>query len=164
MQNTITTNLNYARTMKKILTILFLTIIAIGYGYAQEPHRRMSKEDFKAKQQKFLMQKAGITEEEAAAFFPVYYEMQDKKAAINNKAWESARKGKLKDMSEEQYARMINELAKAKIKADQIELDYIPKFKKIISAKKLFQLQIAEMKFHREMLRGMHKQQHNKKN
>lgn len=144
--------------IQKLFAILFLSIITICSADAQGPRNKMSKEDFKERQQKYFMEKSGITEEEATQFFPIYYELQDKKAAINNKVWGNVRKNKDQNLSEKEYSDLITHLAKAKIASDELDLEYIPKFKKIISAKKLFKLQIAEMSFHRDMLKIMHRQ------
>ena len=52
---------------------LMLSVWA-GDGTCQQ----LSREEFRAKQQAFLTEKAGLTREEAAKFFPLYFEMQDR--------------------------------------------------------------------------------------
>lgn len=42
----------------------------------------------------------------------------------------------------------------ARIAADRLDKIYFAKFKKILSAKKLYLVQKAEMRFHRELLKG----------
>ena len=107
------------------------------------------------------MQKAEITQEEAAKFFPVYFELQDRKKAVNDKAWEQARKGKDPKTSDAEYEQIIEGIVKARIEADKLDLEYLQRFKKILSPKKIYKLQRAEIRFHRDILKIMH-QSHKK--
>ena len=45
----------------------------------------------------------------------------------------------------------------SKIQSAQLDKEYYKKFKKILSAKQIYKVQHAEMRFHRELLKGMHK-------
>ena len=47
----------------------------------------MSPDEFRAKQKAYITEKAGLTKEEAAKFFPVYFEVQDRKKQLNDEAW-----------------------------------------------------------------------------
>lgn len=143
--------------MQKLFTIFFMAIITLCTANAQGQGNNLSKEDFRERQQRYFMEKSGITEDEASKFFPLYYELQDKKADINNKVWGRARNMRNQNLSEKECSDMIQNFAEAKIASDKLDLEYIHKFKKIISAKKLLNLQIAEMKFHKDMLKIMHR-------
>ena len=43
----------------------------------------------------------------------------------------------------------------ARIESDKLEKEYLKKFQKILSNKKIYLIQRAEMRFHRELLKGM---------
>ena len=45
----------------------------------------------------------------------------------------------------------------ARIASDRLGKTYFDKFKKILPCKKIYLVQRAEMRFHRELLKGMHK-------
>lgn len=47
----------------------------------------------------------------------------------------------------------------ARIASDRLDKTYFDKFKKILSCKKIYLVQRAEMRFHRELLKGMHKRE-----
>ena len=113
----------------------------------------MSPEEFRAKQKAFIIEKAGLTKEEAAKFFPVYFELQDKKKALNDKAWGLIRKGKDDKTTEAQYAEIMEGVYDARIASDQLERTYYEKYKKILSNKKIYMVQKAEMRFHKELLK-----------
>lgn len=116
--------------------------------------QRLSPEEFRAKQKAFIIEKAGLNKEEAAKFFPVYFELQDKKKALNDKAWGLLRKGKDDKTTEAQYAEILKGVYDARSASDKLERDYYEKFKKILSNKKIYMVQKAEMRFHRELLKS----------
>lgn len=117
--------------------------------------QRLTKEEFRNKQKAYIMEKAGLTADEAAAFFPLYFELQDKKQQLNNQAWKLMREGKQEGVSEERYAEILEGVYEARISADKLEKTYFGKFRKILTGKKIYLVQQAEMRFHRDLLRGM---------
>ena len=54
---------------------------------------------------------------------------------------------------------IIEGIVKARIEADKLDLEYLQRFKKILSPKKIYKLQRAEIKFHRDILKIMHQSQ-----
>lgn len=109
------------------------------------------------KQKAFIIEQAGLSKQEAAKFFPVYFELQDKKKKLNDESWDLMRKGK-DDRQRKANTEEINEkVANNRIAADQLDKTYLSKFKKILSSKKIFLVQRAEMRFHREMIKGMNR-------
>ena len=54
-----------------------------------------------------------------------------------------------------QYVGIMEGVYDARIASDRLDKTYFEKFKKILSAKKLYLVQKAEMRFHRELLKGM---------
>lgn len=63
-----------------------------------------------------------------------------------------------------EYEQIIEGIVKARIEADKLDLEYLQRFKKILSPKKIYKLQRAEIKFHRDILKIMHQSQKNKSN
>ncbi|HIZ01454.1 MAG TPA: hypothetical protein H9819_04265 [Candidatus Bacteroides merdipullorum] len=142
--------------MKKLLV---LWVVACGFMpllWAVEGcEQRLTKEEFRAKQQAYITEKAGLTSEEATAFFPLYFELQDQKQQLNEEAWTLLREGKKDNVSEERYEEILNGVYEARISADRLEKSYFRKFRDILSCKKIYLVQQAEMRFHRELLKGM---------
>lgn len=131
--------------------LLLMLICSCVYLQAQKP--KLNKEEFRARQEAFITQNAQLTPQEAEAFFPLYFELQDKKSQSNREAWKEIRKGKQPNLSEEEYSRIIEAVIQARITADQLDLEYMRKYKKFLSAKKIYDIQRAEMKFHRHLLK-----------
>jgi hypothetical protein len=112
-----------------------------------------TKEEFRAKQEAYLTEQAELTQDEAARFFPLYFELQDKKKALNDAAFAKCRKGKDGTATEKEYEEILDEMAQARLACDRLDMEYQGRFKQILSAKKLYFLQRAEMKFHRDLVR-----------
>lgn len=142
--------------MKRLIILLFIICGFTPLLWAMDGcnQQRLSPEEFRAKQKAFIIEKAGLNKEEAAKFFPVYFELQDKKKALNDKAWGLLRKGKDDKTTEAQYAEILKGVYDASSASDKLERDYYEKFKKILSNKKIYMVQKAEMRFHRELLKS----------
>lgn len=139
--------------MKKgLYVIAFLLLICTGHIQAQKA-KCLSKEEFRARQEAFLTEEATLTSEEAKQFFPLYFELQDKKHEYNKKAWQMMRKGKEETLTDEERMKLIEEVIKTKIKINELDLQYIHKYKDFLPAKKIYRIQRAEMRFHRELLK-----------
>lgn len=151
--------------MKRHL-LLLIAMLCMGIIYAQEPAKqqqkpRMTHKEFRAKQQEFITQQAKLSEEESAAFFPLYFELQNKKHAANRRVWKQARAVPPHDRTEEECDTIIMALAEVKIECATLEKEYLNKFREILSPKKLMCVQMVEDRFQRELLRSM---QQGKKN
>lgn len=142
--------------MKRLIILLFIICGFTPLLWAMDGcnQQRLSPEEFRAKQKAFIIEKAGLNKEEAAKFFPVYFELQDKKKALNDKVWGLLRKGKDDKTTEAQYAEILKGVYDARSASDKLERDYYEKFKKILSNKKIYMVQKAEMRFHRELLKS----------
>ena len=110
--------------------------------------QRLSKDEFRARQQAYITEKA-------EAFFPLYFELQDRKHQLNEEAWQLMREGKKENLTDDRYDEIMEGVYDARIASDRLEKTYYGKFKKILSSKKIYQVQRAEMRFHRELLKGM---------
>lgn len=63
--------------IQKLTTLLFILCLTLSVQAQKKPG--FSKEEFRAKQEAYLTQKAELTAEEAGKFFPIYFELQDRK-------------------------------------------------------------------------------------
>ena len=87
--------------MKKLIVLMlvflsFGSVISLAAGRSEQ---RLTKEEFRAKQQAFITEKAGLSEDEAEKFFPLYFELQDEKKQLNDKAWKLMRQGRKDNVS-----------------------------------------------------------------
>ena len=75
----------------------------------------------------------------------------------NDESWSLMRRGKDDKTTEAQYEEIVAKVCDNRIAADRLDKSYLDRFKKILSNKKIFLVQRAEMRFHREMLKGMNR-------
>lgn len=142
--------------MKRVILLVTLLLSVVSFSWANKgtDQERLSREQFKARQQAYLMQEAGLTVDESAKFFPVYFELQDKKKEINDAYWKVFRNIKPNETTEEQYKEILKTIYDTRIRIDKLEQSYCEKFLKIISAEKLCKIFMAETGFHRDLMRG----------
>mgnify|MGYP001535159812 CR=1 FL=1 len=90
--------------MKKLIVLLVMMCGLVPVLRAADGcNQRLSPAEFRAKQKAYITEKAGLTKEEAVKFFPLYFELQDKKKEQNDKAWKLIRQGKDEKTTEAQY-------------------------------------------------------------
>lgn len=142
--------------MKRRVTVLFAVLIVCLAAVAQP--KRKSPEEFKKEYQAFIIKHAQLTEEEAAAFFPIYDECEKKKRELNNKIWKLRREAFGKELADKDYQRILENIAKLSIQIEELDQTYLPLYHKVLSYKKIFDVQGAETLFHREMLKGINYQ------
>lgn len=149
--------------MKKVVAFLYLVmVLTLTSAMAKHP-QRLSPEEFRARQQAYLTERIGLTDAEATKFFPLYFELQDKKKEVNDEYWKLFHRDATKEMSEKECKKFLIQNFDTRIEVAELEKTYIDKFLKVISAQKLCKLYMAEANFHREMLKGMrHKGKRNK--
>ena len=142
--------------MKKVFLLIIVLVSLISFSWVDvaTAQERLSREQFKIKQQTYLMEKAGLTVEESAKFFPIYFELQDKKTEINNSYWKVFQNIKPGETTEAQYKEILTTIYDTRIRIDKLEQSYSEKFLKIISAEKLCKIFMAETNFHRDLMRG----------
>lgn len=143
--------------MKKLIVFFivmcsFATLLNAMEGCNQH----WTPEEFREKQKEYIIDKANLTKEEAAKFFPIYFELQNRKKQMNDDAWALLRKGKDDKTSEKEYDEIMEAVYDIRIATNRLEKTYYEKFKKILSNKKIYMVQRAEMRFNRELLKGIH--------
>ena len=89
--------------IQRLVTLLITLYISISLQAQDKKKPGFTKEEFRARQEAYLTHKAEITQEEATKFFPIYFELQDRKKTVNDKAWEQARKGKNPKTTDAEY-------------------------------------------------------------
>ncbi len=148
--------------MRRYLTTLLIGLVCLAAA-AQQPQGqrpRMTHEEYQAKQKEFITRHAELTDEESAAFFPLYFELQGKKHEANRRVWKQVRAVSPHERTEEDCVKMIDAMADVKIECATLEKEYLAKFKEILPAKKLMRVQMAEERYQRELLRGMQQGEH----
>lgn len=148
--------------MKTKYTLFVLTLLLCLPIFAQKKNK-YKEGDFRGKQQIYMTEKAGLTSEEAEKFFPLYFELQDKKKAINKQRWADARHGKNPGTTEEEYGKIIDNFYNTKHEMIDLEKEYIEKYRKILTDRKIYMIYWAEIKFNRNMMKILQEMEDKKK-
>jgi len=120
----------------------------------QVPNRsgQFSPTEYWNQQKAFFTEKAGLTEDEAAAFFPLYNELQQKKRDLNR---EMRRMTRQENQTEEQAQKSLDAIADINIKIAELEKEYVQKFKEVLPASKILKVQNAEEQFNSQILKDI---------
>lgn len=139
--------------MNKLLKIQLVTILLAmaSLNVAAQGHNRFNPAKFKADLEKFITVEACLTPREAAAFFPLYNELNNKQRVLYDKIRELRR---MKPADEERCKKVIAEIDQLEIEIKQLQSNYHTRFLAIIPASKLFDVIRAENKFHRQAMRN----------
>lgn len=147
-------------SMKGISLILMsIFLLALPYqadaqrGNAQQ--RKFDKEAFIAKRNAYVVEKAGLTEEEAAKFIPIFQQLNEAKYKAGEACRKKTRELRQKtNISDKEYLELINCRISVRKKEAELDKEYVEKLRKILSPRKIFLCQEAEMHFAREFMRG----------
>ena len=134
--------------MKKLLVFAVLMLMVV-LGVSAEEQQKFSPEKFQADLEQYITTEAGLTNEEAAKFFPLYREMQQKQRVAYNKMHELFKL----PHDEASCKRAVQRRDQLEIELKQIAQTYHNKFLRVLPASKVIGTIIAEDKFHRRAFR-----------
>ena len=136
--------------MKKLVVCAVLMLVSV-LSVSAEEQQKFSPEKFQADLEQYITTEAGLTADEAAKFFPLYREMQQKQRVVYNKMRELF---KLPN-DEASCKRAIQRRDQLEVELRTISQTYHNKFLRVISASKVLSTIVAEDKFHRRAFRNM---------
>ena len=139
--------------MKKLLFSTVIMIMVV-LGASAEEQQKFSPEKFQADLEQYITTEAGLTNEEAAKFFPLYREMQQKQRVVYNKMHELFKL----PHDEASCKRAVQRRDQLEIELKQIAQTYHNKFLRVLPASKVIGTIIAEDKFHRRAFRKLGQQ------
>lgn len=134
--------------MKKLVVSAVLMLMFV-LGVNAEEQQKFSPEKFQADLEQHITTEAGLTTEEAAKFFPLYREMQQKQRAVYHQMRELF-KAPSDEASSKKAIQRRDEL---EMELKRIQQTYHNKFLKVLSASKVYKSIIAEDQFHRRAFR-----------
>lgn len=145
---------------KNILLVIVVSVFMSLQLSAQESSqssRSQGKsfdiEAFKKKKADFIIETVKLTDAEAKAFIPLTNELMDKRFELNRPIRKETREFRNKEnASEAEYSRLLDATSAAKIKEAQLEQEYLQKFKKVLSAEKIYKYKLAEEEYMKKMV------------
>lgn len=134
--------------MKKLLCILLMTITALTVSAEQE-EKKFDPQQFRRDQEAFIIKEAKLSPQEAAAFFPLFRELQNKQRALfsQQRKLERQRPG-----NDKEAARLISDIDDIEMEMAKLRALYHNKFCKAISPMKVKACIRAEERFKHKMM------------
>lgn len=133
--------------MMKKISLALLLMFTLSVAYAQQKHHHKTPERFQMELEQYITRKAGLTQGEAARFFPFYSEMLRKLRTVHEKMKNLK---KVKPKSDAECKKNIQQRDKLDIEMKEIQKAYHEKFTKILPASKVYDILKAEDRFHRQ--------------
>lgn len=141
-------------TMKKFLMTLLL--VAAGLCASAQPNGQKGQplfdpQKFQQMVEESLTKAAGLTADEAKAFFPLYNDMRERQRKMGVQIYELKKNAKGDAKSCTEAIQKINQL---KVEMAEVERDTYKRILKVVPAEKVFKVMKAEDDFHRRMVQG----------
>ena len=136
--------------MKRSLIVSLAFLLSVTL-YATEPQEKFSPEKFQADLEQFITNEACLTPQEATKFFPLYREMQKKQRSVYN---QMQALGMIKPTEESECRKAIQKRDELEVELKSILQTYHNKFLGVLPASKVFDVIMAESKFHRRTFRN----------
>ena len=142
--------------MKNIIAFLCLSLFLSGSLFSQQ--KRESREKIKALKIAFLTEQLNLSPKEAQQFWPIYNTYDNKQNSLRYKSRQEMKKvieakGSIENISEQEAQKMIELKLETDKKIYELQSEFVSKVKKVLSHKKIIQLQIAEMEFGRNLMK-----------
>ncbi len=147
-----------------VSTILcFFLLLQAGAQEPDAPLRRGGSrnkamgEQIQVERIAYFTEKIGLTTEEAQLFWPIYNEMDGKRTALfDERASIIRRFMKEPDkISDKQLEELLNRLVVIQQQESQLPVEYDARFRKVLPARKVMNLYVAEMEFRNYLLQKM---------
>ncbi|MBQ0060191.1 MAG: hypothetical protein MJZ69_03240 [Bacteroidaceae bacterium] len=131
---------------------LFTTIMLM-LMFIPAKAQQFNPEEYRQKFEQFVTSEACLTKEECAKFFPLFQEYKSKKRQNYRVLMQLMKDLDPKNNSEQEFRDANNKILKAHEEENKIDAEYLKKFRKVLSDKKIFLLQRAELRFQQRALR-----------
>lgn len=156
--------------MKKAIHIIIILFLCSATATAQIKYKRNSREKIKSYKISYITNELNLTPKQAEKFWPVYnkydeelHELRIKERYLVRKSVKEA--GGLENISEKEAENIVAEMLQLEQQVYETEKAFYKKLRRILPAKKILALEIAEHNFHRKLFRKLRykRRQKNKK-
>ena len=144
--------MNYQLPKHRLLITALLVLISLTVTAQPRKDGRFSPEEFRARAERFIGQKAGFTAEEAQQFFPLYHELKGKQWELNKEVWKLKNQKPEASATDKEYTNILQKIKSLNVEIARLEETYYKRMCKAVPAKKVFKAMNAEDEFHRQTL------------
>lgn len=128
-------------------------------------HGRGMGEQIRTERIAYFTEKIGLTTDEAQLFWPIYNEMDKKRTDLFEEKASITRKFMTEPdkVSDKQLEELLNRLVVIQQEEAQLPANYDAKFRKVLPARKVMNLYVAEMGFRSYLLQKMRNKRNDEK-
>lgn len=144
--------------MKKFVSILCLFLFSMTFlSISGQRPRKFDPQQFEKQLHQYIATEAGLTPGEAAAFFPLFDEMQRKQRLLFDKM-----RIYMHTNTDDNRASLkaIQAMDNNDLEIKKLQKEYHQKFCKVLPAGKVLQILKADDKFHRKAFKRMVRERH----
>jgi hypothetical protein len=141
--------IDHILSMRAAIVVSAICLCAVTA--AAQSKGKFSPEKYQAELEQFITSEAGLSAQEAADFFPLLREMQEKQRAIYNQLKAAAR---TKPADENGCKKAIQKRDQMELELKSIQQMYHNKFLGVLPASKVLGAIMAEERFNRKMFRN----------
>lgn len=138
--------------MKQHFSLILGILLSVCIAAAQPPRGKFNPEEFRDKLEKFITEKADLTDSEAKVFFPIYHEMKEKQRRLQHDIFKLKHNAPSAEAPEKEYTAAILQIKEKGAEMAALEVGYYKRMCKAVSPVKVFQAMLAEDRFHKKML------------
>lgn len=138
-----------------LASIFFMSIPVAAQRHGGDGNREQWFKEMRDYKHAFLAKELDLSRDQQRKFFPLYDEMEDETAKLNQETRQLEEKiAKTGDnVTDIEYDKATEALFEQKSKEGEIEKSFLKKFQPILSKKQLFMLKGAERKFTRDIMK-----------
>lgn len=142
--------------MKRLYLILIIAASLFNAKLdAQAESKQSGAERVQALRIAYITERLNLTPDEAQVFWPLYNEYNDKRDALRKQSQENRRKIKdqIDQLSDDELQRLADDEIRIRQEDLALQVELHEKLKKVISAKKLALLYVAEDEFKKRLVK-----------
>ena len=146
--------------MRKIIAIslIFLSSLATWAAPQGRGDRSQWMTEMRQYKRAYLTKELDLSSQQESKFFPLYEDMEDEIARINDEARSLEKKvADMDNATDADYEKVTEAVYNAKTREAAIEREYLDKFKTILSPRQMFRLKAVERSFNRELMKQHHR-------
>lgn len=144
--------------MKKFVVLAVFALMGIMPMLAQNQQqgggrRHFDPAEFKARMESFIRDRAGLSQAEAESVLPLFFEMKEKQMKMSYAIMNLKRECMMPNNDgKAKYEERITKIMNLEVESAKLGQRYYAKMCKLVDAKKVIGVMMADDAFHREML------------
>lgn len=140
------------KTIIPIIAFLALALSAVAQEKVADRNQWMN--ELRQYKRTYFAKELDLTREQQNKFFPLYEEMEQQTAAVDDDVRLMERRiAEAPDASDLEYEKAAEAIYDGKVRQAEIEKSYMEKFKDVLSRKQLFMLNSVERQFQRDIIK-----------